>query len=375
MPIEYQTTRRTPLRGRYTISMRYAPCVVCIPARNEAEHLPSTLDALAKAFGRLPGRGSSRLGEVIIALDGCTDDSRAIINARARTFPVNIRIVDVAPHPVPHAGRVRRAAMEEGVRAFPLDEVVLFTTDADTRVHPDWLVNTLSHMNNSDFVCGDIWRDNEAGHVIRSPHEHHNQALHRLRRHIDPVAHDSDDPHPQGSGASLAMRRDTYIAIGGCPDMPSDEDVTMVRAARERGYRVRQPRDVSVLRSSRRNVRATGGPADDLFREDQDSARGQSIKLVDPRRYVAFYRHSAALRTAFAENDAETINAVAQRLQLDPLTVEEAYNTARSADAFVAQVLAEPNFTADMALDRANMLLRQAEEEIYGSRALITGAA
>ena len=375
MPITMQSTRRMPLRGRYTLSMRHAPCVVCIPAKNEAAHLPSTLDALAKAFGRLPGHGAHRRGELVIALDACTDHSRRVIEARAKDFPVAIRIIDVPPHPVPHAGRVRRAAMEEGARAFPLDEVVLFTTDADTRVHPDWLVNTLSHMNSADFVCGDIWRDDADGNVVRAPHEHHYHALHRLRRHIDPIAFDANDPHPQGFGASLAMRRDTYISIGGCPDTPSDEDVTMVRAARARGFRVRQPRDVSVLTSSRRDGRATGGLAEALVREDEDAARGQPVLLVDPRRYVELYHHSAALRTAFAQNDAQTIEAKACQLQLDPLTLEEAWNTARSADAFITQVLPEPSFTADLPLDRADRLLRREEEQVYGRANARVGAA
>ena len=337
--------------------MHDAPCVVCIPAKDEAAHLPSTLAALHEAFSRLPGRR----GELVIALDGDRDGSRSLIEAAARRFPVGIRIIDVPPHAEPHAGRVRRAAMEAGARAFPLDEVILFTTDADTRVHPDWLVKTRRHMQTVDFVCGDIWRDDADGRVVRAPHEHHYHALHRLRRRIDPIAHDDPDPHPQGFGASLALRRDTYISVGGCPNIPNNEDVDMVRAARARGFRVRQPRDVSVLTSSRRDGRATGGLAEALVREDEDAARGKPILIVDPRRYVAFFRHSAELRRAFATNDADTVETLSRRLQLDPLTVEEAWNTARSADAFVTQVLPEPNFAADMTLDRADALLRAAE--------------
>lgn len=354
-------------RGRYDGRMRGAACVVCVPAKNEARRLPGFLSAMAQAFRQL---GDGR-GKLVIALDGeadgAGDNSRDILEQQKRHFPVEIEIVSMPAHPVPHAGRVRRAALEAGSRAFPTQEVILFTTDADTLVHREWLSATRALMGESDMVCGDIWRDDNAGNIIRAPHEHHYHQLHRLRRRIDPVAHDSSDPHPQGFGASIAMRRDVYYGIGGCPSVPSDEDTAMVRGARQHGFRVRQDRRVKVLTSSRRTGRATGGLAEALVREDRDAADGKPFLLVDPRRYIDIYRHSADLRIGFARQEDGRVEHAVERLSLDRLTVEEAWNRARSADAFVSRVLSNPSLTPEMTLDRADRLLASEAARLDGS--------
>ncbi|MEM7729908.1 MAG: glycosyltransferase family 2 protein [Pseudomonadota bacterium] len=355
--------------GRYHRRARaHAPCIVCVPAKNEARRLPGFLSAMTMAFRELARAGDGPAGALVVALDGCTDDSREILEQQRRHFPVDIHVVELPAHPEPHAGRVRRAALEHGARLFPVEPSLLFTTDADTWVDRNWLVATRALMGEVDVVCGDIWRDDNQGNVIRAPHEHHYHALHRARRRIDPVAFDSPDPHPQGFGASIAMRRDVYHAIGGCPSVPSDEDTSMVLRARQRGYRVRQDRSVRVLTSSRRTGRARGGLAEALVREDADARAGRPFLIVDPRRYLDVYRQSAALRTGFARNEAEQVERAVSDLRLDRLTVEEAWRTARSADAFVSQVLPEPDFTPDLPLHTARAIL--AEEIGLGGQSL-----
>ncbi|WP_298913156.1 hypothetical protein [uncultured Algimonas sp.] len=343
-----------PRTGRYgPRAYDRAPCIVCVPAKAEARRLPGFLSALATAFRDL----RDPRGCLVVALDGNGDDSRDILEERKRHFPVEIRILDLPAHPQPHAGRVRRAALQEGTRAFPVEEAILFTTDADTLVDRHWLSATRALMGEADMVCGDIWRDDNQGNVIRAPHEHHYHDLHRARRRIDPVAHDSPDPHPQGYGASIALRRDVYYAIGGCPSVPSDEDTRMVAEARRWGYRVRQDRSVRVLTSSRRTGRACGGLAEALVREDAQAARGEPFKVVDPRRYLHLYQLSAELRRGFAHDDAGRVARAADRLGLDRMAVQRAWNRARSADAFVTQALPDPQLTPDMALDQARAIL------------------
>ena len=350
--------------GRYGHAMHAAPCVVCVPAKLEAKRLPAMLAAMAVAFRSLePMRGA-----LVVALDGNGDSSEAILQAARADFPVDIHIVNLPPHDVPHAGRVRRAAMERGARLFPLEHTILLTTDADTQVDRDWISATRALMQTRDFVCGDIWRDDENGRIMRAPHEHYYHDLHRVRRSLDPVAFDADDPHPQNFGASLAIRRDAYVTIGGCPDVPSNEDVILTRRARQYGFRVVQDRSVRVLTSSRRKGRAKGGLAEALVREDADARAGKPFLIVDPRRYLAFYRESAELRFGFARNEDARVERAVERLGLDRLNVEEAWNRARTADAFVATVLDEPDFTADITLERARSILSR---EIAAPRRMV----
>ena len=348
-------------RGRYGHSTRCKPCVVCVPAKGEAENLPTFLAAMAQAFRALdPVRGA-----LVIALDGEVDNSAELLEQQRAHFPVDIHVVQLDPHPTPHAGRVRKAALDRGARLFPLEPTILLTTDADTLVDRDWIRATQALMSDSDFVCGDIWRDDLQGNVIRAPHEHYYHDLHRVRRIIDPVAFDAPDPHPQGFGASLALRRDVYYTVGGCPDLPSNEDVSLVRRVRAHGFRVRQDRSVKVVTSSRREGRAQGGLAEALVQEDRDAAQGRPKLIVDPRRYLALYRHSAELRQGFARNEDARVERACDRLKLDRLRVEEAWNVARTADAFVARVLDEPEFTANIPLERARELLHSETQGIH----------
>ena len=352
-------------RGRYGRPVHSMPCVVCVPAKGEAERLPLFLKAMAAAFQALaPCRGA-----LVVAVDGELDDSVGILTMQQYNFPVEIHIVQLPPHAEPHAGRVRRAALDHGARLFPLEPTLLLTTDADTQVDRDWVANTRRLMGQTDMVCGDIWRDDAAGNTVRAPHEHYYHDLHRVRRTIDPVAHDADDPHPQNFGASLALRRDVYYAIGGCPSLPSNEDVELVRRVRCHGFRVRQDRSVRVLTSSRRQGRAKGGLAEALVQEDADIRAGRPKLIVDPRRYLAVYRESAALRHGFARNEDARVEHAVAALGLDRLAVEESWNRARTADAFVAQVLDEPDFTADIPLARARDLLTEATRSLSPARA------
>ena len=348
-------------RGRYGHSTRCMPCVVCVPAKGEAANLPAFLAAMAKAFRALdPVRGA-----LVIALDGALDDSAELLEQQRVHFPVDIHVVQLEPHATPHAGRVRRAAMERGARLFPLEPTILLTTDADTQVDRNWIRATQALMSDSDFVCGDIWRDDLNGNVIRAPHEHYYHDLHRVRRIIDPVAFDASDPHPQNFGASLALRRDVYYTVGGCPDRASNEDVELVRRVRAHGFRVRQDRGARVVTSSRRVGRAQGGLAEALVQEDRDAAAGRPKLIVDPRLYLSVYRHSAQLRQGFARNEDARVERAADALRLDRLRVEEAWNVARTADAFIARVLDEPDFEADIPLERARALLHDETRALH----------
>jgi len=268
--------------------------------------------------------------------------------------------------------------MNLGMALFPEIPSIICTTDADTRVAPDWLACTRENIVSAEMVCGDIWRDDLNGNVIRAPHEHHYHALHQARRIIDPLEYAAPSEHPQGFGASLALRRNVYQAIGGCPNLPSDEDVLMVKAVRAAGLRVCQPRDVRVVTSSRRNGRAEGGLAEALVKEDAQRALGHTKALSDPRIFIDRYQTEARLRGLFSEDQSTALallSILALELDLDPQTLTEQWRDAVSPDAFVMAALPELTVPGTMDVDQAELLLSASMKSMgSGSNWIATAA-
>jgi len=353
---------------------RIAPCIVCVPAKREAENLPGFLTAMRSAFNALAVGD----GALVVALDGDRDDSLNILDAWRSSFPVPIHVATISAYETPHAGRVRRAAMDIGMTLFPEIPSIICTTDADTRVAPDWLVRTRENIVSAEMVCGDIWRDDLNGNVIRASHERHYHALHQARRIIDPLEYAAPSEHPQGFGASLALRRNVYQAIGGCPNLPSDEDVQMVRAVRAAGLRICQPRDVRVVTSSRRNGRADGGLAAALVKEDAECAMGRAKNLSDPRIFLDRYRIEARLRGLYSEDQATALallSSLALELDLNPQILVEQWRDAVSPDAFVMAALPELKVPETMSVKQAGLLLRSSMTSLgYGSNWTPTAA-
>ena len=102
---------------------------VLIAARNEAENLPRLLYDLAQQT--LPARDF----EVIIANDHSTDATATLLAAAAATSLLQLRTINLAD--VPDAGVGKKAALHVALRQAHAPWVVC--TDADCRLHPDWL--------------------------------------------------------------------------------------------------------------------------------------------------------------------------------------------------------------------------------------------
>ena len=138
-------------------------------------------------------------------------------------------LVNVAlPPSQANAGFARRLALDLAAlwleRADRRDGVLL-TTDADSRVPPQWLARKLAALHAG---CGAV-----AGRVTFEPAEEgllpgalmrrtarenaYERALLALSARIDPIAHDPWPNHWNASGASYGVTLDAYRAIGGLP--------------------------------------------------------------------------------------------------------------------------------------------------------------
>ena len=328
-PAHPRTLRRAPIRRA---PIRRA--TVCIPAKNEAARLPATLHALADAAALAHAAGVTV--DVVVALDGCTDNSRDVLRRISADYPARLRRVEIPAIGVPHAGRARRAAMEAGLSLHARDQALL-TTDADTRVAKDWIVETAAALRHTDLVAGWVDWDTETAVDELMEQEHYFSDLHRLRRRLDPVPFDARDPHHKMYGASLGIRATAYRRIGGLPELPSSEDVAMTRAVRLAGLRMRQDRAVRVLTSTRRSGRAVGGFSDAILSDAARARRGEVQRVECPDTLARGYVRSARLRRAFERGD----HAGARRIGNDIPDVEfdQAWAASSTGDAFVTRLL------------------------------------
>ncbi|GJD50246.1 hypothetical protein OPKNFCMD_2983 [Methylobacterium crusticola] len=241
--------------------------VVAIPVCNEAERIGACLEALDRQDG------AETVG-VVLFLNNCTDGTAHEVAAVLPGLRCRVRVVarDFAGA---QAGWARREAMQAAAEWLEQDGVpdgAILTTDADSRVPPDWVSRNRAALEaGADAVAGRIALDpDEAARLPAALHARgrlegrYEALLTELAARIDPVPHDPWPCHWTTSGATLAVRLAAYRAVGGMPAVPVGEDRAFVASLQAHGARVRHDPDITVITSGRLDGRAPGGAADTM---------------------------------------------------------------------------------------------------------------
>lgn len=253
-------------------------CIVAVPVRNEVDRIGACLAALAAQ----EEVGPDAIG-VVLFLNNCTDGTAEAVAALRPALRLQLRVIE-RDFAGAHAGWARREAMEaaaDWLQETRLEETrpedaapdgVILTTDADSRVPPDWIARNLAALaQGADAIAGTIALDAEE--AARLPDALHARGrlegayealLIALEALIDPVTHDPWPRHATRSGATLAVRLSAYRAAGGMPAIPLGEDRAFVAALLRADARVRHAPDIVVVTSGRLDGRAPGGAADTM---------------------------------------------------------------------------------------------------------------
>jgi glycosyltransferase involved in cell wall biosynthesis len=212
---------------------------VVVPAHNEADYLPSCLDALSRAVERVPVAV-----DVVIVLDACVDAS----HETARAF----RTVQLDAHNVGVARRTGFAALLAArPESIPDARSWLATTDADTLVPPDWLTRMIAYAEDGwEAVAGTV--------MVADWSEHWGPKAEAVRA-CWLAGYNGTDHHSHVHGANLGLRADCYREIGGMPGVAVSEDASLIAALAAAGRRVRHAANLPVVTSSRHSPRAIGG--------------------------------------------------------------------------------------------------------------------
>ena len=225
---------------------------VIIPAHNEAAGIGRCLASIAEAAGH-PGLSGEAV-VTVVALDDCSDDTAAHCHRPGVvTTCVQARCVGIA-----------RACAAE--LALAMGARWIASTDADSRVPPDWLAGQLG--SNSDVFCGMVavedWLD-----YPESVQRAYSQG-HRLR-----------DGHRHVHGANLGISAQAYRRCGGFLPLACGEDVALVDALAAAGHRIAWQARPLVLTSARRYARAPGGFSKFLQQLEQEAG---SVALLQQAR-------------------------------------------------------------------------------------------
>jgi hypothetical protein len=298
--------------------------VVAIPVRNEEESVPGCLDALDEM-----DRGNVVLSDVLLVLNGCTDDTWRVARKWGARTGLPLSLVEVAlPASTDHAGGARACALTlalDGLGPAQRGGVVL-TTDADSRVRRDWLIRACTALDAGvDVVAGEVvvehshlpwplpllWR-----HNIESEYS---ALLDEIDARCDPLPHNPWPAHRRCSGANLAFRADALRSLPSIPAPRFGEDRAIVEACVARDLRVRHDPALLVETSARLDGSAWGGMADTLRRRIDQRDLPCDTLLEPCAQHVYRATMRAAARRAFASGMSDRSLAMTLGLASHPL--------------------------------------------------------
>lgn len=261
--------------------------------------MPACLAALAVQRDRLGRTIEREVFEIVVFANNCTDDSGDLARALCDELSLALRVVEVSLMPgAADAGNARRGAMDAALGWLAEDPAtggVILTTDADSRVSPDWIVRNLEAIHaGADMVLGQIRLDEEGDLLPEALHRRgqleseYEALLTELNALVDPLPYDPWPRHATISGASIAITRKIYEETGGLPRVPLGEDKALVAALMRIDAKIRYAPDVLVTTSGRCYGRAPGGVADTL-RLRSDDPDALCDEALEPFR-IAFRR-------------------------------------------------------------------------------------
>lgn len=235
---------------------------IIVPARNEAERIGECLRSMAVQ----DVRGLC----IVLVANNCVDDTVAVARRVAGSVGLHIDILDCALPESAGVGTARRLGCTRALATHP-DLAALLTTDADCMVAPDWVARNLHHLHHAAAVCGLVEPMAAELSVLRDidvrPAEmeaRYEQLVIALYRHFRPGPCGLDGDHGAAAGASLAIRKAAYLAVGCFADIATGEDRDLVRRLKQAGHGVWHGGDVRVEASCRLHGRARGGMAQAL---------------------------------------------------------------------------------------------------------------
>jgi glycosyltransferase involved in cell wall biosynthesis len=203
---------------------------VIVPAHNEESLIGECLEAVNAAACDRALNGEPVV--VVVCADAC-DDATEVIARQHGAIVISTRSCNVG------LARAHAAKLALTHKARWIG-----STDADSRVPPNWLSAQLAHR--ADAVCGTV-RVNDWG-LLGS------QVIERFCR-----GYRNANGHRHIHGANIGVSRDAYLAVGGFQAAVAHEDVRLIERLSDAGRRIAWSSSPCVVTSARLDARAPQG--------------------------------------------------------------------------------------------------------------------
>lgn len=214
---------------------------IVVPAHDEQALLPACLASLRVAASHPELRDVQV--HVVPVLDACSDESGSVAPGAIEVMARNVGVARAAGF----AEVLRREA------GRPAEQVWLATTDADSVVPADWLVEQVRlAARGVEVVAGTV--------TVQDWSEQPTAVQHEFARTYGVPG----EGHLHVHGANLGMSAAAYLEAGGVPPLALAEDQALVDVLRARARRLVATGRIPVLTSARRESRTAGGFADHL---------------------------------------------------------------------------------------------------------------
>jgi glycosyltransferase involved in cell wall biosynthesis len=229
----------------------YDRAAVVVPAHNEQADLSACLRAVVTAALCAP------IPVTLVAVLDSSDDGSAEL---AGLFGPDVHFLSLEAHNV---GAARAAGFAYARSLYAHDTKCWYaTTDADSRVDPDWLIHQLGR--GADMVLG----------VVRVTDWHHRSpdVANRYLRAYRSGLTNQNGHHQHIHGANMGFSARAYWRVGGFRALSCGEDVDLVARFDAAGHCIHRDAELSVITSARTQARAPHGFAHRLSQLEESTA-------------------------------------------------------------------------------------------------------
>ena len=252
---------------------------VVVPAKNEAEHLRTTLSSLLEQVDDDGIKVPFKSYEVLLLVNNSNDESLDIaleFKLANPLFCLYIAAIDL-PCELANIGTVRKLLMDEACRRFKsLDNErgIIASIDADTSADPQWLYQISREISaGNDAVGGRIFTREKAG-PAEKPYLHdftYRCLLTEAEQILCPQVNDPLPRHFQFFGANMAVTAECYSRSGGIPLTDCLEDMAFHQALIRCDAKIRRSLKVKVTTSARFDGRVAIGFSEQLKKWSDES--------------------------------------------------------------------------------------------------------
>ncbi|MGI8786465.1 MAG: glycosyltransferase [Pyrinomonadaceae bacterium] len=262
---------------------------IVVPMRDEAEHLQRTLESFSLQVDLKNKPLDASAFEILILANNCSDDSVALArNWRRQNPEINVRVAEInLPKKNSNVGFVRRLLLDEAYRRLRLNRFgggIIMTTDGDTRVAPDWIIQNVGEIEaGADAVGGRILLEdselekmNDKARYFHLLDEEYQLLAAEYECFSDALPHDIFPRHHQHFNGSFAVTTDAFERAGGIPQVNFLEDVAFYHALLRVDAKVRHSPQVKVFTSARTAGRSEIGLSFQISRWETMGKSGEN---------------------------------------------------------------------------------------------------